>query len=247
MTASVTDRVVLIAHGSPDPRHGAGVRRLARRMATALSGRVAASFLEHDTPSARTALADVGGTPGSTTVLPLLLTAGYHWQRDIPPVVAHGGHTVRLVAPPRPVWFAPVAAGLAAGATDIVIASSGSSRPEIGPRFAELVDELHDTGAFRRVGLALSVAALADQVRPGSTVIPFLTADGVLADRIRAVAVAREAAVSPVLGDAPGFAHVLAQSVSADPAAPPRPRHRDHEPDPHTDQRRDDTLHPVAP
>ena len=176
--ASYDERVVLIAHGSPDPRHGAGIGRLAERLQRLVGYDVTASFLEHDTPSAVEALAIPGGgpgmAPGHTTVFPLLFTAGYHWRNDIPVLLAHDGRRVTLGAPPHPADFAGVVAGLAGpGCDDVVIASAGSTRPEIGPRFAALADALREPYGIGRVSIALSVSAITDHARPGSVVVPF--------------------------------------------------------------------------
>ena len=205
---TTTRRVILIAHGSPDPRHGAGVRRLADRMAQCSGEPVVASFLEHDFPSAT----DVLTSPAAadrTTVVPLLLTAGFHWRSDIPPIVAHEGRSVRLVAPPPPVAFVETIADMCRGTADVVLASAGSSRPEIGPRFEMLADQLRRQHGFRRVPVALSVGAVADVARPGALVVPVLTADGVFADRIRQAAASAGATHTDVLGDVAGFAAVL--------------------------------------
>lgn len=210
-------RVVLIAHGSPDPRHASGIGRLSARLRVLLRCDVTASFLEHDAPSAAEALdVPIVGTPTAehTTVVPLLFTAGYHWRNDIPVLVGHNGSAVTLVAPPHPADFAQVVAGLAgAGCDDVVIASAGSSRPEIGPRFAALADALRASHAVRRVNVALSVAAVTENAQQGSVVVPFLSADGFFGDRIRAAAASRGARTTEVVGDTTAFAETLADSL----------------------------------
>lgn len=210
-------RVVLIAHGSPDPRHRRGIGRLADRLQGLLACEVTAAFLEHDTPSAVEALRQVAATGSATEhtmVAPLLFTAGYHWRTDIPALVAHAGSRVTLVAPPHPAQFAGVVADLVhPHADDVVIASAGSERPEIVPRFAELADTLRTSYGVRRVSVALSAAAVAEISRPNSVVVPFLSADGVFADRIRANASSRGARTTSVVGEATAFADSLSAAL----------------------------------
>jgi sirohydrochlorin ferrochelatase len=78
--------VVLVAHGSRDPRAAASTRALARAVAAAGPGLdVRAAYLEHTFPQPRQvlgALQDAGHT--AATVVPLLLTAAYHGRIDIP-------------------------------------------------------------------------------------------------------------------------------------------------------------------
>ena len=89
--------LVLVAHGSRDPRFGAVVytvaarlRDLARRVDPRIDVRVA--YLEHGPPL----VADVA-TPGAVAV-PLLLSAGYHARVDLP-MQAPGARVTPAVGP----------------------------------------------------------------------------------------------------------------------------------------------------
>ncbi len=81
--------VVLVAHGSRDPRAAATTRALARAVAAAgpaLDVRVA--YLDHSSPGLRQVLAAVRDEGHRVaTVVPLLLTAAYHGRTDIPAVL----------------------------------------------------------------------------------------------------------------------------------------------------------------
>jgi sirohydrochlorin ferrochelatase len=82
--------VLLVAHGSGDPRAAATTVALARAVAAARPGTtVRASFLDHAGPRPADELA-VLGRAGSTsvTLVPLLLTSAYHNRVDIPAAVA---------------------------------------------------------------------------------------------------------------------------------------------------------------
>ena len=84
MTADAHSPLVILAHGSPDPRHAAGAEAVADRV-RALAGErpVHLAYLDHHPPS----VADVAATlpPGTGGVLaPLLLTAATHVRDDVP-------------------------------------------------------------------------------------------------------------------------------------------------------------------
>jgi sirohydrochlorin ferrochelatase len=81
--------VVLVAHGSRDPRAAAATRALTRAVAAARPGLdVRAAYLDFTSPEPRQvlgALQDAGHA--TATVVPLLLTEAYHGQVDIPAVL----------------------------------------------------------------------------------------------------------------------------------------------------------------
>jgi sirohydrochlorin ferrochelatase len=82
--------VVLVVHGSRDPRAAAATRSLVRAVAAARPGLdVRASFLDHTLPrpgQVLGALQEAGHC--RVTVVPLLLTAAYHTRVDVPAMLA---------------------------------------------------------------------------------------------------------------------------------------------------------------
>ncbi len=86
--------VILLAHGSPDPRHRAGVERLVRRIESLTTAResrelVAVAYLDHHPPCVTdvvAALADRGVR--EAIVVPLLVTAGFHARVDVTSAVS---------------------------------------------------------------------------------------------------------------------------------------------------------------
>ncbi|MET8089077.1 CbiX/SirB N-terminal domain-containing protein, partial [Micromonospora sp. NPDC005220] len=88
--AGGADPVVLVAHGSRDPRAAAATRALARAVAAARPGtQVWASWLDHTEPGPTEVLRDLAVAGHRRAVLvPLLLTAAYHHRVDIPAAVA---------------------------------------------------------------------------------------------------------------------------------------------------------------
>jgi sirohydrochlorin ferrochelatase len=90
--------VVLVAHGSRDPRAAASTEALARAVRRARpEWLVRASYLDHDGPRPLDVLASL---PGRRAVLvPLLLTKAYHGRVDLPAVVAEASSLpVRVTA-----------------------------------------------------------------------------------------------------------------------------------------------------
>ncbi|GIJ23232.1 sirohydrochlorin chelatase [Micromonospora lutea] len=89
------DPLLLVAHGSRDPRAADATRALARAVAAARPGTpVSASWLDHTEPDPTEALRGLAAAGHSRAVLvPLLLTAAYHRRVDIPAAVAAAQRT----------------------------------------------------------------------------------------------------------------------------------------------------------
>lgn len=223
----------LVAHGSPDPRHAASVLTIASTLARRSGASVTWSFLEHNQPRAVDALAP--GPPAAppdgehvSVVVPLLLTAGVHWHRDLPPVVGQTGRRSILLAPPSFTQFAravQVQIAIAAEAPiatvrplrKVVLASAGSTRPQVRSRLQALADRVSDGLARTHPNAWVVIAERPDDVPqlagPGDVVVPLLVADGIFADRIRVAATQRGARVTRILGETDEFAAGLLDLV----------------------------------
>lgn len=105
--------IVLLGHGSPDPRHSDDLHALAARLATRLTtgavpAQVGAAFLEHNPPPLADAAQQVAlrcaDDRADVHVVPLFFSAGYHVRHDVPGQVAEAGaacvRPVRAVPPP---------------------------------------------------------------------------------------------------------------------------------------------------
>lgn len=103
----MTGDLILIAHGSPDPRHAAAVDAIADRVHREVDPEWAVStcYLQHHGPTPSEAFAAVR-TAGAHSVLiqPLLLTAGEHWRTDVPESTKDvvSDSAVQLLRPPTP-------------------------------------------------------------------------------------------------------------------------------------------------
>ncbi|MEU9651196.1 sirohydrochlorin chelatase [Streptomyces sp. NPDC048110] len=138
-TQGGTPALVVVAHGSRDPRALSTVRALLDRVRTlrpALPVRL--GHIELNEPLLPDTLAALGG--GEAVLVPLLLGRGYHVKRDIPDMAAASPARTRVAAPlgPHPLLVDALHARLKeAGwptrpAPDhaVVLASAGSRDPE---------------------------------------------------------------------------------------------------------------------
>jgi sirohydrochlorin ferrochelatase len=244
--------LVAIAHGSRDPRAAAavtGLLGLARDRAAARGHPaldVRAAFLGHATPAATQVLDALAGQAAPrrlapVVVLPLLLTAAYHSDTDIPGVLGQAagrwpGLRIRYGAPlgPHPGLLTALERRLAeAGAdltdapgTAVVLAAAGSSQAAANAVVAGLAAAWQAARGWRAVVPAYASAATpapAEAVaalRAGGArrvvVASYLLAPGLFADRIAAAARAAGAgAVSAPLGALPEVADVLLDRYTA--------------------------------
>lgn len=213
--------VVLLSHGSADPRARLACDLLARRVGHRLGAFVAQATLDHDRPRLDGAIAYLASKNiHDLVVVPMLLTTAYHATQDVP---AFAQATQRAYPQARVTMATPLGAdphllrGLdavlkAAGhrpnpQTAVVLASAGSSYAPARARHAALAMQ------WRSHGWAASTVAFASG--PGPTVgeavaelhaaghdevcvAPFLIAPGVLSQRIAAGA--RDAGAVAVTG-----------------------------------------------
>ncbi|MFC4021627.1 sirohydrochlorin chelatase [Micromonospora sp. GCM10011542] len=209
---SSADPVVLVAHGSRDPRAAEATRALARAVSAARPGtRVQASWLDHTAPGPTDVLRALAGAGHRRAVLvPLLLTAAYHHRVDIPAAVAAAAQD----GPPLTVRVTDVL-GPANGTVDAaLLAGLGRRLAEARPgRFDALVLAAAGTRDARARG---SVGRMADalgaefdvpcRVSYASAAPP---ATGVAVSRLRAAGARRVAVAAYFL--APGLFHDAVQ------------------------------------
>ncbi|KOT66081.1 sirohydrochlorin chelatase [Streptomyces rimosus] len=233
----VPPALLVIAHGSRDPRHAATVTALCARARALRPGlRVEVAFLDFNAPGVPRALERLAADGVREVVaLPLLLTRAFHAKTDIPAVLREAGArlpglTVRQadVLGPSPLLTAALErrlyeAGLRPGdrrSTGVVLASAGSSDPEAIAVIAEIAREWRRTTGWCAVRPAFASASLprtADAVRAlradGAArvaVAPYVIAPGFLPDRIaRGAEEAGAEVLADVLGSAPEVARLL--------------------------------------
>jgi sirohydrochlorin ferrochelatase len=243
--------LLLVAHGSRDPRHAAAVHALTARVRSARPGlRVATGFLDFDAPSVVRVLERlVAEGVREVVALPLLLNRAFHAKADIPAVL-HGA-SARLpqlrisraeVLGPSPLLTAALErrlyeAGLRPGderSTGVVLASAGSTDPEAIAVIAEIAREWRRTTGWCAVRPAFASASLPrteDAVRAlraegvrRVAVASYVIAPGFLPDRIAHGAAESGADVlADVLGPAPELARLLLERYD-EARAPEAPR-----------------------
>ncbi|MFD8762274.1 sirohydrochlorin chelatase [Streptomyces mirabilis] len=229
----MTSRPVLlvIAHGSRDPRHAATVHALVRRVRARRPGlRVETGFLDFNIPSVPGVLESLAAEGVRDVVaLPLLLTRAFHAKADIPAVLREAPARLRIrqaeVLGPSPLLTAALErrlyeAGLTPAdksSTGVVLASAGSTDPEAIAVIAEIAREWRHTGwcAVRPAFASASLPRTEDAVRglralgcARVAVAPYVLAPGFLPDRI-ARGAAEADVLADVLGPAPEVARVL--------------------------------------
>lgn len=228
------DALLLVAHGSRDPRHAATVRALTRGIRSTRPGlRVSTAFLDFDAPSVPEELARAArhGAP-RVVVQPLLLTRAFHAKTDLPDALrrAPSSLTVRRarVLGPDPLLIAALErrlyeAGLAPddrATTGVVLAAAGSGDPGAAATLAGIARRWQRTGGWHSVRLAYAsshgprtedaVRALRAGGARRIAVAPYVLAPGRLPDRI---AEGARGAGADVLGAVLGAAPELARLV----------------------------------
>jgi len=185
-------RLVTVAHGT---RHPTGNRVAASLTAAAglrLGVSAEVSYVELCPPL----VANVLSRPdpqesGPTVLVPLLLTTGYHVRVDLPAAAMRAPGEVILTAPlgPDPLLaVAQVDRLLAAGAVPgrpVVLTAAGSRDPAALPELERAAALLATAwgGPVRVAVLGGDGPRLADVVRPGDAVSPYLLAQGFFATR----------------------------------------------------------------
>ncbi|MFE1249592.1 sirohydrochlorin chelatase [Streptomyces sp. NPDC058735] len=233
--------LLVIAHGSRDPRHAATVQALARRVRGLRPGlRVETGFLDFNVPSVRGVLESLAAQGVRDVVaLPLLLTRAFHAKADIPAVLAEAPPRLRIhqadVLGPSPLLLGALErrlheAGLAPSdksSTGVVLASAGSTDPEAIAVIADIAREWRHTGwcavrpAFASAGSPGGFPGTRDVVRElralgcaRVAVAPYVLAPGFLPDRI-ARGASEADVLADVLGPAPEVARVVLERFEA--------------------------------
>lgn len=130
--------LLLVAHGSRDPRHEMTVRQIAAATRAARPGLdVRVGFLDHNGPSVGAALDGLS----RATAVPLLLGNAYHGKVDVPAALASAG---------------------AATGVDISLAEVLGPDPELLPAALRAVSRAAGTDPLAGSGLVLACAGTTD-------------------------------------------------------------------------------------
>ncbi|MFJ4601414.1 sirohydrochlorin chelatase [Streptomyces griseoluteus] len=223
--------LLIVAHGSRDPRHAATVHALVARVRSMRPDlRVVTGFLDFNVPSVGGVLKSLAaGGVREVVAQPLLLTRAFHAKADIPAVLREAPPGMRVrqaeVLGPSPLLVSALERRLyEAGvrpadksSTGVVLASAGSSDAEAIAVIADIAREWWRTGwcavrpAFASARLPRTEDAVRELRARGCervAVAPYVLAPGFLPDRI-----ARGAADADVLADVLGPAPEVARAL----------------------------------
>jgi sirohydrochlorin ferrochelatase len=232
VSASGASAVLLLSHGSRDPRAAYVVDGLVAAVAVATRRAVRAAHLEFTVPTPVVALRQLAADGfTSVRIVPLLFTPGYHLTHDVPFAVEASGITDRVavsVAPPlllggrraRDLLLTALADRLSQAGADgcadaLVLASAGSSsqraRDEVG-RLASDLTRAHGipvAPAFvsSKPSLSQALEALSDKGIARPAVASLFVAPGKLTDSV--VAACQGLPVADPLGVSPAFVELL--------------------------------------
>jgi len=194
--------VVLVAHGSRDPRAAASTEALARAVRRAHPGwAVRAAYLDHAGPRPLDVLASL--PPGRrVVVVPLLLTAAYHGRVDIPAVLAEAAAlpldvTLADVLGPLPEPRRPSGSGTVSS-----LLLDGLTRRLSGAREAGRLSGAREAGRAGPDGLDAVVLAAAGTRHAAARETIKWAADALSARLSLPCAVAYASAAPPAVGDA---------------------------------------------
>ena len=199
---------LLIAHGSPDPRHAAALERLAAQVdaADALGvARCEIAYLEHNEPALSHWLETaVEREPRSVQAIGLLLASGYHASVDIPRALDAASDRLSITNLGTlgagdwvfPVLERAVSSAGAGAASPVVLVSAGSSHERARADLRRACEVF----AGHRRGPVLPAAVTGADPRPEQVVaaltarpadvvvVPLMLAPGALADKAIAAA-----------------------------------------------------------
>ncbi|MFJ9460728.1 sirohydrochlorin chelatase [Kitasatospora sp. NPDC101447] len=222
--------LLLIAHGSRDPRHAATVAALVREVRAQRPGvEVATAYLDHCAPR----IPQVVERLADAVAVPLLLNRAFHAKHDIPAALRAAGSRLPVadVLGPSPLLLAALDRRLAEAGPDlrsaavrartgVVLAAAGSSDPAADAATRAVAAEWRRTRGWAGVEVAYAsaggprvpdaLAALRAAGAERTAVAPYLLAPGLLPDRIAAAAGGADV-VADTLGPAPELAALLLQ------------------------------------
>lgn len=223
--------VVLLAHGSPDPRSSAAVEDLAQRLEVFLDGpTVTVAYLNHNWPTLTAAVGRErdAGSLHDVVVLPLLLSNASHALRDVPAAVADAERDSRISITIGETVGMELALALSldsqvAPGSPIVLAWAGGRSLQAQSATQSLVEGWQEATGRHIVAAAASEsgeflhAAVEElQLRTGlvPTLAIFTLFPGVLADQVLAVAQSLGLPATTPLHDQRALVEILALRLS---------------------------------
>jgi len=227
----VSALVVLLAHGSPDPRSSRAACDVAQRLETFLAGPIVrVAYLDHDWPTLSAAIGRAldSGEISTVQVLPLLLSQASHALRDVPAAVARAELDHRFKIGVGQTIGMQLALALALDAhfepgAPIVLAWAGGRTALAQAATQALVQEWHDATGREIVAaassesgdhLAQAVAELLTRTQRRPGIATFTLFPGILADQIAKAASEAGIEATGPLYESPALIEILSLRLS---------------------------------
>ena len=230
---TTNDAILLLSHGSRDPRAAYVVAELVAAVAERTGREVRPAHLDFTTPTPDVALRNLAADGFSTVrVVPLLFTPGYHLTHDVPRAIVASGiaETVAVtVAPPlltgghrqRDLLLKALTDRLAQAGADrhidaLVLASAGSSSETARQHVENLACDLAQAHGIPVIpafasaatpSLVQALETLSDKGVQRPAVASLFVAPGRLSDSV--VAACPDLPVADPLGVSPAFVELL--------------------------------------
>lgn len=217
--------VLLIAHGSPDPRHRSTMQTVAEELQEQIGRTTSVGFLDHNEPTVSDALTTmITDAPGNQVdTVGMFMSDGYHTRVDLPSVLAEGSNSGSIRdrgTLEMGTWVLPaLERRLAEAGSDgngfrdaVVLMAAGSSRLEAREQVTDLARTWQHArgvpvvaGFASGPGVSVTVAmyALDNAGYRHRSVAQLMLAPGVLSDRVTDIARAHGARVTEPLAAAP--------------------------------------------
>jgi sirohydrochlorin ferrochelatase len=219
--------VILLGHGSPDPRAGIGAAALAGRVADLLpDDEIRLAFLDNTAPTLTEAALTVA-SHANITVVPVFLSKAYHVKVDVPAEVAKASAAInRAITITEPIGpdalLLDVLDRQLPPQSPLVLATAGTSDLQAQAAFDALAEEWSERrgtpvlvayASQAQPDVSTAIARLESTGEHKAAIARFLLFDGVFPDRIKADAGDR--VITAVLGDEPLLAEIIADRVLA--------------------------------
>jgi hypothetical protein len=219
--------VILLGHGSPDPRAGIGAAALAGRVADLLpDDEIRLAFLDNTAPTLTEAALTVA-SHADITVVPVFLSKAFHVKVDVPAEVAKASAAInRAITITEPIGpdaqLLDVLDRQLPPQSPLVLATAGTSDLQAQAAFDALAHEWSERrgtpvlvayASQAQPDVSTAIARLESISERKAAIARFLLFDGVFPDRIKADAGDR--VITAVFGDEPLLAEIIADRVLA--------------------------------
>lgn len=212
--------IVLLAHGSTDPRSSNGAQRLREQVSHCLpDDLITLAYLDHVSPSLAEAVSAAG--VHDVLVVPLFLSNAYHLRVDVPAAIAevpadYSVHTSEALGLDQ--RFVDALDAQLPDDVNVVLASAGTSDVTAQEALRALAQQWStrrgtDVIAAFAAQAEPDIATALDSLEEPRAIALLLLFDGVLPDRIRAAA--GDAVITTPLVDSQALLEVTLERISA--------------------------------